>query len=127
MLKKNILSSTIAVTMMATSLLTPAITHAQTHSVERAQDHKQKAQDTIAQTMNIHDRPRSQDLVTLWMAPENECNAEGDGTKENPLCNFSQLSDKLDELYKQGKARGDVDIRFKTGKDVVYTLSLIHI
>lgn len=121
MLKKNILSSTIAVTMMATSLLTPAITHAQTYSVERAQDHKQKAQDTIAQTMNIHDRPRSQDLVTLWMAPENECNAEGDGTKENPLCNFSQLSDKLDELYKQGKARGDVDIRFKTGKDVVYT------
>lgn len=121
MLKKNILSSTIAITMMATSLLTPAITHAQTYNVQRAEDHKQRAEESMQQTMLIHDRERSKDLVTLWMAPEGECSSNGDGSKDNPVCTFSQLSNRLDSLYKQGKARGDVDIRFKTGENIVYT------
>ena len=120
MLKKNILSSTIAVTMMATSLLTPAITHAQTYNVQRAEDHKQRADDTIQQVMNIHDRQRSHDLITLWIAPYEECDAQGDGSEGKPFCDISQASQKLDELYNQGKARGDVDIRFKTGNNRVY-------
>ena len=121
MLKKNILSSTIAATMITASLFTPTVTHAQTYNVQREEDHKQRADDTIQQVMNIHDRERSKDLVTLWMAPEGECSSNGDGSKDNPVCTFSQLSNRLDSLYKQGKARGDIDIRFKTGENIVYT------
>jgi len=119
-MKKNILSILIAASV-SIPLLSPIVADAQTYSVERAQDHKQRAEESMQQTMRIHDRERSQDLVTLWMAPEGECTSNGDGSKDNPVCTFSQLSNRLDSLYKQGKARGDVDIRFRTGKDIVYT------
>ena len=120
MLKKNILSSTIAATMITASLFTPTVTHAQTYNVQREEDHKQRADDTIQQVMNIHDRQRSHDLITLWIAPYVECDEQGDGSEGKPFCDISQASQKLDELYNQGKARGDVDIRFKTGNNRVY-------
>lgn len=119
MMKKNILSILIT-SSVSIPLLSPIVADAQTYSVERAQDHKQRAEESMQQTMRIHDRERSQDLVTLWMSPEGECTSNGDGSKDNPVCTFSQLSNRLDSLYKQGKARGDVDIRFRTEKDIVY-------
>lgn len=107
--------------MMATSLLTPAITHAQTYNVQRAEDHKQRAEESIQQTMLIHDRERSKDLVTLWIAPYGECeDTTADGSENNPFCDISQASKALDSMYAQGKARGDIDIRFKTGKNRIY-------
>ena len=106
--------------MITASLFTPTVTHAQTYNVQREEDHKQRADDTIQQVMNIHDRQRSHDLITLWIAPYGECDEQGDGSEGKPFCDISQASQKLDELYNQGKARGDVDIRFKTGENRVY-------
>mgnify|MGYP006976988469 CR=1 FL=1 len=107
--------------MMAISLLTPVITHAQTYNVQRAEDNKQRAEESIQQTMLIHDRERSKDLVTLWIAPYGECeDTIADGSENNPFCDISQASKALDSMYAQGKARGDIDIRFKTENNRIY-------
>ena len=119
-MKKNILSILITASV-SISLLSPIVADAQTYSVERAQDHKQRAEESMKQTMLIHDRERSQDLVTLWIAPYGECeDTTADGSENNPFCDISQASKALDSMYAQGKARGDIDIRFKTGNNRIY-------
>lgn len=121
MMKKNMLSL-IAATTVACSLLNPITAQAEVfYDVSRATEHAQQADDTVKQVMQIHDRERSSDLVTLWIAPYGECDEQGDGSEGKPFCDISQASDALDTMYAQGKARGDVDIRFKTGDNRVYT------
>ena len=120
MMKKNMLSL-IAATTVACSLLNPITAQAEVfYDVSRATEHAQQADDTVKQVMQIHDRERSSDLVTLWIAPYGECDEQGDGSEGKPFCDISQASDALDTMYAQGKARGDVDIRFKTGDNRVY-------
>ena len=121
MMKKNILSMLISTTVASSLIANPIAAQAEVfYNVSRAMNHTKQADDTIQQVMNIHDRQRSHDLITLWIAPYGECDAQGDGSEGKPFCDISQASQKLDELYNQGKARGDVDIRFKTGNNRVY-------
>lgn len=121
MMKKNMLSL-IAATTVACSLLNPITAQAEVfYDVSRATEHAQQADDTVKQVMQIHDRERSSDLVTLWIAPYGECDEQGDGSESKPFCDISQASAALDTMYAEGKARGDVDIRFKTGNNRVYT------
>ena len=120
-MKKNILSMLISTTVACSLIANPISAQAEVfYDVSRAVDHTKQADNTIQQVMNIHDRQRSHDLITLWIAPHGECDEQGDGSEGKPFCDISQASQKLDELYSQGKARGDIDIRFKTGDNRLY-------
>lgn len=107
----------------ALSLILPCVpAHAANdiYNISPASTPQQIKDSTSSQVMTIHDRERSSDLTTIWIAPRKDCNDKADGSKDNPVCDVSQASSILNNLYQQGKARGDVDIRFKTGKGVVY-------
>lgn len=107
----------------ALSLILPCVpAHAANdiYNISPASTPQQIKDSTSSQVMTIHDRERSSDLTTIWIAPRKDCNDKADGSKDNPVCDVSQASSILNNLYQQGKAQGDVDIRFKTGKGVVY-------
>lgn len=107
----------------ALSLILPCVpAHAANdiYNISPASTPQQIKDSTSSQVMTIHDRERSSDLTTIWIAPRKDCNDKADGSESNPVCDVSQASSILNNLYQQGKAQGDVDIRFKTGKGVVY-------
>lgn len=107
----------------ALSLILPCVpAHAANdiYNVSPVSTPQQIKDSTSSQVMTIHDRERSSDLTTIWIAPRKDCNDKFDGSESNPVCDVSQASSILNNLYQQGKAQGDVDIRFKTGKGVVY-------
>lgn len=72
-------------------------------------------------TINISDTAQAQvtqtpyDTLTIHMAPQDECFDDGDGSIEKPLCDLEAATMKAQSEYQNGNARGDVEIRFKTG------------
>lgn len=55
--------------------------------------------------------------MDIYVAPKGECSDNNNGTKSSPICTLKKASDIAEGAYTNGKARGDVNVKFLTGKD----------
>lgn len=55
--------------------------------------------------------------MDIYVAPEGECSDNNTGTKSSPICTLKKASDIAEGAYTNGNARGDVNVKFLTGKD----------
>lgn len=66
------------------------------------------------------------ETLQIFVAPNDECSDDGDGSRDRPICNIGQADKLAESAYANGEARGDIEIRFLSGSNPKTGLPRVH-